>query len=54
MDADRVCAGHLDVQVVEEVDVHDVGVCCATRSLGDRRAVPRFQADPYHAAAGNM
>src|SRR6266446_10609959 len=54
MDKDRVYAGHPDVHLVEEVDGHDVGSCCATESLGDGRPGIRFQAHPLHAGAGNM
>ena len=50
MDADRVYAGHLDVHLPS--DAHDMGACCATESFGD--GATWFQADPYHAVAGNM
>ncbi|SRR6266478_9541109 len=54
VDTDRVCASHLDVNEVVEVDEHDVVPCCVTKSLGDGRAVRRFQADPLDEGAGKM
>jgi hypothetical protein len=46
VDKDRVCAGHLDVHVVDGVDEHDVGSRYRSASTGDGRGGIRFQADP--------
>ena len=54
VDLDRICAGHLDVNVVVVLDVHDVVPCYVTGSTGDDGAENRFQADPLDSAAGNM
>src|SRR5262249_29527050 len=53
---DRVYAGHLDVHLVVDLDVHDVGSWCGSESRGDvgPKAGRRFQADPIDAIAGNM
>jgi hypothetical protein len=54
MDKDRVRAGHLDVHLVESLDVHDVGSRYVSESLGDARAGSRFQADPFDADTWEM
>ena len=54
LDTDRVCAGHLDVHPVEDVDEHDVASRYVTESLGDGRGGRRFQADPFDYGARNM
>src|SRR6266571_6656830 len=58
MDTDRVCAGHLDVHLVLQVDEHDVDPYIAIESTGDGRTARargrRFQADPLEEGAGKM
>ena len=57
VDKDRVCAGHLDVHLVLQVDEHDVDPYIAIESTGDGRTARargrRFQADPLEEGAGN-
>jgi len=53
VDTDRVEASHLNVDLLAEVDPHDVGPHRATEPLSDAPGARRIQPNPFDEGVGN-